>query len=97
MKCPNDEAVRRRKDNFPSVLNRKEADYTIKAPEDYMTFLKCAGQGCISGMVSEWPQLYPACKWAAEEIARLRGENAQLHFDRRRRYKLLPFKLPGSR
>ncbi len=43
-------------------------------PKDLIVFLEQAGQGCISGNVIEWPQLKPACKWAAEEINRLRGE-----------------------
>lgn len=40
---------------------------------DLLTFLEQAGAGCISGRVADWPQLKPACKWAAEEIKRLRG------------------------
>jgi hypothetical protein len=36
-------------------------------------FLQSAGQGCISGHVSEWPQLGPACKYAYNEITRLRA------------------------
>ena len=39
---------------------------------DLLTFLEQAGAGCISGRVADWPQLKPACKWAAEEIKRLR-------------------------
>lgn len=42
--------------------------------KDLLVFLQCAGQGCISGNTIEWPQLKPACKWAAEEIIRLRNE-----------------------
>lgn len=40
--------------------------------DDLMAFLESAGAGCISGRVSEWPQLKPACKWAAQEIKRHR-------------------------
>lgn len=40
--------------------------------DDLMAFLESAGAGCISGSVSEWPQLKPACKWAAQEIKRYR-------------------------
>ncbi|MFA6132487.1 MAG: hypothetical protein WC869_00570 [Phycisphaerae bacterium] len=43
------------------------------AERDLMAFLESAGQGCISGNVADWPQLKPACRWAAEEIKRLRG------------------------
>jgi hypothetical protein len=35
------------------------------------TFLEQAAAGCISGRVSEWPQLVPACKWAVEYIGQL--------------------------
>lgn len=38
-------------------------------PEARLEFLKSAGQGCISGNVSEWPQLRLACRWAAEQIS----------------------------
>ena len=37
----------------------------------YMAFLEQAGKGCISGRVTEWPQLVPACAWAVKEIAYL--------------------------
>lgn len=33
--------------------------------ENTLAFLEQAGNGCISGSVSEWPQLKPACAWAA--------------------------------
>lgn len=46
--------------------------------ENLLTFLEQAGQGCISGKIIEWPQLKPACKWAAEEIERLRYEIVSL-------------------
>jgi hypothetical protein len=36
-----------------------------------LAFLEQAGSGCVSGRVSEWPQFKPACRWAADEIARL--------------------------
>ena len=39
-----------------------------------MIFLEQAGKGDISGRVIDWPQLKPACKWAAEEITKLRLE-----------------------
>lgn len=38
-----------------------------------LVFLEMAGRGCISGHVSEWPQLVPSCKWAVEEIAKLQA------------------------
>jgi len=34
--------------------------------ENMLVFLDLAGSGCISGKVTEWPQLKPACKWAAK-------------------------------
>ena len=37
-------------------------------------FLEQAGQGCVSGNINEWPQLKPACKYAIEEINKLRQE-----------------------
>jgi hypothetical protein len=37
---------------------------------DMLTFLDQAGRGCISGRVADWPQLKPACAWAAAEIQR---------------------------
>lgn len=40
--------------------------------EEHMIMLEQVGQGCISGHFAEWPQLKPACKWAVEEIKRLR-------------------------
>lgn len=43
-------------------------------PDDLLVFLEQAGQGCISGNIVEWPQLKPACKWAAEEIQKLTQE-----------------------
>ncbi len=43
-------------------------------PDDLLVFLSQAGQGCISGNIIDWPQLKPACKWAAEEIIKLRRE-----------------------
>ena len=43
-------------------------------PKDLEVFLEQAGQGCISGNINEWPQLKPACKYAIEEIERLRKE-----------------------
>jgi hypothetical protein len=36
--------------------------------KNLLAFLKAAGQGTLSGRVQEWPQLQPACKWAAEYI-----------------------------
>lgn len=42
--------------------------------KDLETFLECAGQGCISGNINEWPQLKPACAYAIKEIKRLREE-----------------------
>lgn len=33
-----------------------------------LVFLEMAGRGCISGNISEWPQLVPACRWAVEQI-----------------------------
>ena len=48
---------------------------TSATPEENLfSFLEMAGSGCISGQVIEWPQLKPACKWAAKEISRLRQE-----------------------
>jgi hypothetical protein len=44
--------------------------------ENLEAFLQQAGQGCISGRVSEWPQLRPACAYAAAEITRLRQQLA---------------------
>jgi hypothetical protein len=43
---------------------------------NFETFLQAAGQGCVSGRVSEWPQLRPACAYAAVEITRLREQLA---------------------
>lgn len=40
-----------------------------------MAFLESAGSGCISGRVDEWPQLKPACKWAADRIHELKAAN----------------------
>jgi len=45
---------------------------------EHMAFLESAGQGCIGGSVADWPQLKPACKWAAETIERLEDENETL-------------------
>ncbi len=41
-------------------------------PDDLLAFLESAGCGGISGNIIEWPQLKPACAWAAVEITKLR-------------------------
>jgi hypothetical protein len=53
------------------------------SPGNLLLFLEQAGAGCISGSVSEWPQLKPACRWAAREITRLRslGDRDNLRSD----------------
>lgn len=43
--------------------------------QNYRAFLESAAQGCISGHISEWPQLIPSIRWALAEIKRL--EDAQ--------------------
>jgi hypothetical protein len=55
------------------VFNARTATVDGKADvwPDMLTFLQMAGRGCISGAVADWPQLKPACKWAAEQIAKL--------------------------
>jgi len=57
-------------------------------PKDLLTFLECAEQNCISGNIMEYPQLIPACKWAFEEITRLRQEAAVIAKLHARMYKL---------
>lgn len=47
------------------VFEIKESQFTSG---NLMAFLEQAGQGCISGRVSEWPQLVPACRWAFEQL-----------------------------
>lgn len=49
--------------------------YTPKGePMDQLeNALRMFARGCISGHVTEWPQLVPALKWAADEIDRLRS------------------------
>jgi hypothetical protein len=36
--------------------------------KNLLLFLEMAGKGCISGNVADWPQLKPACRFAAETI-----------------------------
>lgn len=45
--------------------------------DSLLAFLEQAGAGCISGQVIDWPQLKPACKWAAEQIRAMRSANRQ--------------------
>ena len=42
-------------------------------------FLSQAGIGAISGEISEWPQLKPACKWADEYIDKLESDLVTLN------------------
>jgi len=42
--------------------------------QQLMVFLDSAGMGCISGNVHDWSQLKPACRWAFDEITRLREQ-----------------------
>lgn len=42
--------------------------------ESAMSFLEMSGRGCISGQVSEWPQLIPSCRWAFAKIAQLKND-----------------------
>lgn len=51
-------------------------------PDSFMVFLEQAGAGCISGAVSEWPQLKPACRWAAKYIKWAKQEIRCLEADR---------------
>jgi len=43
------------------------------APEDLEIFLEMAGRGNVSGNVSEWPQLKPACRYATLKILEFRN------------------------
>jgi len=53
------------------VTNLEQAARGI-VPLDDLGFLEMVGRGCVSGSLADWPQLKPACRWAAGEIARLR-------------------------
>lgn len=46
--------------------------------EQIWPFIIAAAAGCISGRISEWPQLKPAIKWAKKEIERLESEKEAL-------------------
>lgn len=64
--------------NHPALPSEPASDGCPPLPaglsaDNLLTFLEQAGAGCISGRVSEWPQLKPACKWAAEEIKSARS------------------------
>ncbi|KKL10386.1 hypothetical protein LCGC14_2556390 [marine sediment metagenome] len=53
-------------------------------PDNFIVLLEQAGQSGVLG----WPQLKPACKWAAEEIIRLRQEAAVIAKIHEKVYKL---------
>lgn len=55
------------------VLCIREDSMPPGGENNLMAFLESAGQGCISGNVSDWPQLKPACKWAVERIRKLQA------------------------
>lgn len=57
------------------IFDTKLLDIDFYEPKQLLIFLEMVGHGCISGRVTEWPQLKPACKWAAEEIKRLREKH----------------------
>ena len=64
--------------------------------DNLLAFLEMAGSGAISGRVSEWPQLKPACDWAAKHIASLQAELDEakaLH----RKYQMLAGERTGER
>lgn len=42
------------------------------SPKDLETFLEMAGNGCISGDISGWPQLKLACRYAISKIQEFR-------------------------
>lgn len=58
----------------------------VKADGGFLVFLEQAGAGCVSGSISEWPQLKPACRWAATEIAALKKERDELRAEQQRTY-----------
>lgn len=47
---------------------------TQEQVEAHMLIMEQVGSGCTSGSFAEWPQLRPACKWAATRIAALEAE-----------------------
>lgn len=49
-------------------------DDVMFSDETLRIFLEQAASGCISGRISEWPQLKPAIRWAIKEIDRLNTE-----------------------
>lgn len=58
--------------NPPVAIKKSEP----LGPDGLLTFLEAAGMGCVSGSISDWPQLKPACKWGAEQIKMLRRDLA---------------------
>lgn len=70
-------SLRRERDEARNALNPAKLSVfdMIRAEEitkeQVWPFILAAGHGCISGSVSEWPQLKPAIRWSQHEIERL--------------------------